>query len=257
MAIKPLIGINLDFQPAGRFAGAQLRIHEGYAARVRAAGGTPIFLPPCLPSEVDEGLFEYLDGFILAGSPWSIDAKLIIGQTHSACCSLYSDLKWNFDSFLIKKIMEYNFPVLAIANGLLHLNLLSGGKLYCHLPEDLPKALPHKDVTGGPHRHAVNLVPGTTLDKIYSGGQIRVNSYHHQAIKAPGNRLRVAAIALDGVIEAVESADPEWTCLGLQWHPHSETASAMDAEVFNYFVHQTDRFRDGEYGVKRKLKSKI
>ncbi len=41
-----------------------------------------------------------------------------------------------------------------------------------------------------------------------------------------GKRMRVAAKAPDGVIEAIESTDPNWFCVGVQWHPEAETASA-------------------------------
>ena len=62
-----------------------------------------------------------------------------------------------------------------------------------HLPEDLPG--PCRTATrpaAGPHRHAVLLQPDTRLDEIYGGGEIRVNSDHHQAVKSIGSRFRVA-----------------------------------------------------------------
>ena len=39
-----------------------------------------------------------------------------------------------------------------------------------------------------------------------------------------------------GVIEAIESADPNWFCIGVQWHPESESASALDMQLFECFV---------------------
>jgi putative glutamine amidotransferase len=48
-----------------------------------------------------------------------------------------------------------------------------------------------------------------------------VRSYHGQAVDRVAPALRVAAAADDGVIEAIEPADPEmhWSILGVQWHP--------------------------------------
>ena len=46
----------------------------------------------------------------------------------------------------------------------------------------------------------------------------------------------VSAIAPDGVIESIESEDPDWFCLGVQWHPENETASALDMQVFEQFL---------------------
>jgi putative glutamine amidotransferase len=96
--------------------------------------------------------------------------------------------------------------------------------------------LPHRDPTGGPHRHAVLLEPNTRIDEIYGGGEIRVNSDHHQAVQRVGAKLRVGALAPDGIIEAIEAVEANWFCIGIQWHPESETASALDMQLFECFV---------------------
>ena len=74
------------------------------------------------------------------------------------------------------------------------------------------------------------------MEEIYGAGEIRVNSSHHQAVRQVGAGLRVGARAPDGVIEAIESTDPHWFCVGVQWHPESETASALDLQLFECFV---------------------
>ncbi len=48
--------------------------------------------------------------------------------------------------------------------------------------------------------------------------------------------FHVSATAPDGVIEAFEADDPDWFCLGVQWHPESETASALDMQVFEQLL---------------------
>jgi len=48
--------------------------------------------------------------------------------------------------------------------------------------------------------------------------------------------LRIAARSPDGVIEAVETTDAEWFCIGVQWHPEAETATAMDLQLWESFV---------------------
>ena len=112
-----------------------------------------------------------------------------------------------------------------------------GGALYMHLPEELPRSMPHSDPScSGPHRHIVNLQPGTRLDEIYGGGELRVNSNHHQAVRQPGARFRVGALAPDGVIEAIESTDAGWFCIGVQWHPEADSASALDLQLFECLV---------------------
>jgi len=136
----------------------------------------------------------------------------------------------------MRRLVARQMPLLAIGVGMQQLNAARGGSLFLHLPEDLPRAMPHRDPSGGPHRHIVVLEPNTRMEEIYGAGEIRVNSAHHQAVRQPGSDLRVGAVSPDGVIEAIEATDPSWFCVGVQWHPESETASALDMQLFECFV---------------------
>jgi putative glutamine amidotransferase len=138
-------------------------------------------------------------------------------------------------------VIDRRLPLLAVGVGMQLLNATLGGTLHLHLPEEQPKALPHYDPSGGPHRHTVLLEPNTRIDEIYGGGELRVNSRHHQAINTLGKGMRVGARSPDGVIEAIEAEDQEWFCLGVQWHPEADTASALDMQMFECFVQATTR----------------
>jgi putative glutamine amidotransferase len=87
----------------------------------------------------------------------------------------------------------------------------------------------------------VLIEPNTRLQDIYGTPELRVNSMHHQAVHQLGRRMRVAARAPDGVVEAIESTDPNWFCVGVQWHPEDETASALDMQIFECFVQAAAR----------------
>ncbi|HUY88891.1 MAG TPA: gamma-glutamyl-gamma-aminobutyrate hydrolase family protein, partial [Pirellulales bacterium] len=51
---------------------------------------------------------------------------------------------------------------------------------------------------------------------------------------APG--FMVTARCPDGIVEAIESTQPDWFALGTQFHPESESASALDMRIFEEFV---------------------
>ena len=68
------------------------------------------------------------------------------------------------------------------------------------------------------HIHQVTLQPGGLLSAILREQTIGVNSYHHQAIQALAECLRVEAISEDGLIEGVSCPGKRFV-LAVQWHP--------------------------------------
>lgn len=228
----PRIGINADYVPTGKTTGAYARLNAGYYDTIATAGGLPIILPPVV-KEPDPYL-DLLDGLVLS-SGLDLDPKRQGLPSHAAVQPM-PPRREQSDRLLIRRALERKLPLLAIGGGMQHVNVLCGGSLYLHLPEDLPRSLPHRDSTGGPHRHIVLVEAGTRLEEIYGGGEIRINSDHHQAVRLVAPGFRVGARAPDGVIEALESTDSAWFCIGVQWHPESETASALDMQLFENFI---------------------
>jgi len=242
-AARPWIGINTDFIPPGKTMGAHARLNAGYFDTVVASGGMPLLFPP-LGKEVEvDGFLDQVDGIVLSGG-LDIDPRRWGFPNHAAVQSM-AQRRDESDKLLVQAILARKKPVLAIGVGMQQLNLACGGSLFQHLPEDLPRAMPHRDPTGATHRHLVLIEAGTRLDEIYGGGELRVNSAHHQAVRLVGAGLRVGARAPDGVIEAIESVDADWFCVGVQWHPESETASALDMQLFESFMQACLRTSQG------------
>lgn len=84
--------------------------------------------------------------------------------------------------------------------------------------------------------HDVLIEPNTLLSKIGGGVEkISVNSFHHQAIKKPGEGLMISGVAPDGIIEAIEYPSARF-CLGVEWHPEYKV-DPIDIKIFKAFVH--------------------
>jgi putative glutamine amidotransferase len=231
---RPFIGVNADFVPPGKRGPARLHLHAGYADAVAIAGGYPVVMTPFGPDVDLDPVLDRLDGIILTGG-LDLDPRRYGLPTHPAVVAV-AERRDCADRELVRRVIDRQLPVLGIGLGMQQLNVALGGTLYLHLPEEMPRSMPHLDLTGGPHRHLVLLEAGTRVDEIYGGGELRVNSQHHQAVREPGSGLRIAARSPDGVIEAVEACDPNWFCIGVQWHPESETASALDLQLFEAFI---------------------
>jgi putative glutamine amidotransferase len=233
--IRPFIGINADYVPASKIDSPFIRLHAGYLDNVVAAGGLPVVVPP-LGKDIDpDAWLDRLDGFILTGSARDLDPRRLGMPPHSSVQPL-PERRDESDRLLVRRVLERRLPLLAIGLGMQQLNVACGGTLYVHLPHDMPRAMPHRDPTGAPHRHLVLIESGTRMEEIFGAGEICVNSTHHQAVRQVGDGLRVGARAPDGVIESIESTDAHWFCVGVQWHPESETASALDLQLFEYFI---------------------
>jgi putative glutamine amidotransferase len=231
---RPLVGINTDLRIPAKGRAPVSVVATGYVDCVLAAGGIPVIIPPLTKEPDLRPVVERLDAMVLIGGD-DLDPKRLGMAPHPAV-KVALPRREDSDRLLVRMATERKLPLLAIGFAMQLLNAMFGGTIYQHLPEDLPRALPHKDPLGGSHRHGIEITPGTRLDDIYGDGEIRVNSSHHQAVRRVSNKFRVAAVAPDGVIEAIEAIDPEWICMGVQWNPASETASALDLQLFEALI---------------------
>lgn len=240
---RPRIGITTDFLLA-KSGPPAARLAAGYADSILAAGGLPILIPPLKKenfAEIDTYL-NMVSGVILSGGA-DLDPRKW-GQATTQQVQPMPARREDAEKYLLSKVVERRMPVLGVGVGMQLINMYHGGNLFLHLPSENPKAMPHYDPSGGVHRHMVNIEENCFLEEIYGPGEQRVNSTHHQAVNQLGRKLRVAARALDGVIEAIETTDPEWFCVGLQWHPEDDTASALDKQIFDCFVQASTRFAE-------------
>jgi putative glutamine amidotransferase len=232
---RPLVGLNVDYIPAGKTTRPHLRLNVGYAESVFAAGGMPVLMPVLGQESEIAAFLDRVDGFVLTGG-LDLDPRKQGLPRHPSVQAM-PERRDEHDRALVRLILRRQMPVLGIGVGMHQLNVARGGTLYMHLPEDLPRSMPHRDTSSeGPHRHLVLLQAGTRLDEIYGGGELRVHSNHHQAVRQPGAGFRVAALAPDGVVEAIESTDPGWFGVGVQWHPEADSASALDLQLFECLV---------------------
>ncbi len=231
---KVVIGVNMDYRDERENSAAFSFLASGYYDALITSGAIPIALPPLVDEADVYSVLDLVDGVVLVGGG-DIDPRRDGFMLHPSL-RLQSPRREVFDRMLACAVARRKVPVLAIGAGMQLLNVTMGGNLFLHIPEDLPRAIPHFDPSDPEHRHALEVVPGTLMYQIYGEGEVRVNSFHHMAVDELAPCFRVSATAPDGVIEAYESVLPDWIAIGTQFHPEARSASALDRRIFEDFV---------------------
>jgi putative glutamine amidotransferase len=234
MCKKPLIGLNADYRAAKKDSPAFTYVAAGYYDCISAVGGVPVIIPPLNEADDLNRILDELDGVVMVGGA-DLDPRNDGYMLHPSL-RLIDSRREESDRLLVKLIAKRRIPVFGIGSGMQLINISQGGNLHLHIPEDLPKALPHTDSLDSAHRHGLEVVPGTLMERVFGDGEIRVNSMHHMAIDELAPGFIVSARSPDGVIEAFESKMDDWWVLGTQFHPEADSASALDVRIFEEWV---------------------
>lgn len=129
-------------------------------------------------------------------------------------------LRDEYEMELLHEFMEAGKPVLGLCRGLQLINVSLGGTLYQDIGTQIAEAGAHVDDSYEKNLHEIVFEPGGRLARIYRGmTRTRVNSIHHQSVKALGRNLAVDAWSEpDRVVEAIRGTGKGFV-LGVQWHP--------------------------------------
>jgi putative glutamine amidotransferase len=194
-----------------------------YSRAVAQAGGVPLLIPLLPGSEALWGLYARLDGLLLAGGG-DVDAQHYVCRAPELLTYI-DPPRDEVELALCRRALADGLPILAICRGIQVLSVAAGGTLV----EDIPSQVPHSTLRHRPDgqvsrdavAHAVRVSPQSLLADALQldGDDVGVNSFHHQAVRDPGEGLTVSAVASDGVVEALERAPERGYLLGVQWHP--------------------------------------
>jgi len=224
---------------------------DDYFRAVRRAGGDPESVSLALDERELEKQAAQLDAFVLPGSPADVDPVRYGEMRHEKTKALDAD-RDRTDSKLLQHALAAHKPVLAICYGCQILNVHQGGTLVQDIPSEKPGGDAHgktdlaASATKGDLEHGAKLVPGSQLEKLAGGTEVRINSSHHQSIERPGEKLHVTARSGDGIVEGVELESPGDWVVGVQWHPERMPEDAFAEKLFADFVKAARRARTEE-----------
>jgi putative glutamine amidotransferase len=158
-----------------------------------------------------------LDGLILQGGA-DIDPRAY-GEAPTHTRGAVDSVRDRFELDLLRAFATANKPVFGICRGMQLINVAFGGTLYQDLQADGATSAQHVRETYDEHSHELRFDAEGWLGKLYPGSTGgRINSIHHQGVKAIGRDLVAEGFAEDGVIELIRGSG-EGFVLGVQWHP--------------------------------------
>lgn len=231
---KPNIGVTLDYSNKSTYAKT-----PWYALRQN-------YIQAFTQNEADVTLLHYeysdletllnsLDGLVITGGDFDIDPK-IYGENTLHAATKPNSRRTEFEYKLCKLAIDKKIPILGICGGHQLINVIMGGSLIQHLPDE-----DHCHINHEQHEdrhiptHKVKIKHDSLLFDIVGYDEVYVNTTHHQAIRNVGNDLIISSVAEDGVIESIEHIDKSRCIIGVQWHPEYYHTQS-DKKIINYFI---------------------
>jgi len=225
---NPLIGLTTY----GRGADNRYTLPADYIDAVRRAGGVPLLIAPG-ESRV-EAILDVIDALVLSGGG-DIDPSRYDGKRHDTNYSIDQE-RDTLELELARRVIDSSIPTLGICRGAQILNVVQGGKLIEHIPDEIGEKVLHRAPPREPVTHGVKLKTGSRLAKILGRDQFDATSWHHQALRGAAAGFDAVAHAPDGTIEAIEMPSHPWM-IAVQWHPELSAASdPLQQKLFDALV---------------------
>jgi putative glutamine amidotransferase len=220
--MKPVIGITttpfVEPQVHGTFR--RYLVSVPYVRAVEASGGLALILPPQF--DAVRQLANLIDGLLLTGGADLAPGLYGDTELHDATYGVDAE-RDSFELELFNAVIAQEKPIFGICRGIQVMNVALGGTLIQDVPTQHAGAtdLGHRQheqgvVASEPSHHVSALLPD--LLPIFDGDTLKVNSFHHQAIRDIAPSLCAVATSPDGLVEAVVMRDRS-DVFGVQWHP--------------------------------------
>lgn len=215
-------------------------LNAAYVRAVAAAGGVPVILSPLMGHAYAMRALDGVDGLVLTGGE-DVDPAWYETHPHPRLNppSRERDL---FELALFAAARQRELPILGICRGIQLVNVALGGTLYQDLPSERPGPVDHDpEVARTARTHAVRLEPGSLAAEALGASTVRVNSFHHQAVRDLAPKLVATGWSEDGLVEVVEGGEGQPWLLAVQWHPEEMHADVRgpDLGLFRALVHRS------------------
>lgn len=193
--------------------------HQTINAIIREHGCIPVNV-----SDRDTALAGGYDAVLLLGGA---DINPFYYGQRSTYSSEPNRERDRIEWIMAKTAIARHLPHMGICRGHQMIAVAHGGILYQDIKAET--GITH----GTRNYHQIDHIHQALRPHLPATTTVLVNSLHHQAVKVPPTGFKVAAVGLDGVVEAIYRPG----ALGVQWHP--ELMVTTDDEwmrLFSWFI---------------------
>ena len=221
--------------------------HRYYVA-VAQAGGAPFMIPLLEDEGALRAMYETLDGVFLAGGV-DLDPPSYGEEPHEWCGRTDPE-RDRVELLLTRWALADGKPILGVCRGMQVINVAAGGNLVQDCGELFAGSIKHDYFPGAGWArdhlaHPVRIAEGSRIHEAFGVTEQPVNSMHHQGLCDVGSGLVATAWALDGLVEAVETAREEHWVVGVQWHPEMLIDHhAGTRRLFEAFIEAANQFHN-------------
>jgi putative glutamine amidotransferase len=242
---RPLVAVTSRRLPIGRISSwlePAVVLPTYYVDSLHRAGAVGAVLASQSPTELDvAALLDRFDGLVVTGGV-DVDPARYGQQPHQETYGWEPDTD-EWELALLQAAIDADMPVLGICRGAQILNVLRGGTLDQHVPDQVGEGVHGIPNGGGGKPNTIQLTPGSRVAAAFDAVEVVGNCHHHQAIGSVGKGLVVTGRTADGVVEAVEDPDASWL-VAVQWHPEDSSADdPVQQRLFDHFVQVVAAFR--------------
>lgn len=218
---RPKIGMMASQQDG------QLKVNHTYLNAIWRSGGWCIPLGYTEDEEQLKAYADLCDGFLFSGGV-DVHPKHY-GEEITADNVEVDEKRDSFEMAMFPHAMASGKPMLGICRGVQVMNVCRGGTLYQHMDGH------RQEQPGSIHEQKLHLTKGGYLQRLTGLDEIRVNTFHHQNVKALAAGLLAEAVSEDGYIEALRDPNHPFF-LGVQFHPEMYMGREDDDHAYKLFA---------------------
>lgn len=229
---KPVIGVSPSC------TNGKVSVNSSYLVSIERAGGVPLILPMVADEATADALLSRVDGLLMTGGE-DIAPAYYGEETLNSTVSINAP-RDTTDMLLLTAAKKRRLPVLGICRGEQVVNVFYGGSLWQDLPSQVGTEVSHRQTEpSSVGTHWVYIEKGTQLHTLLKADSIKVNSFHHQAVKQIADGLTVSARAADGVVEGYEGKG----IICVQFHPEGFVSGGDERflPLFEEFIRKASK----------------